>query len=91
MKRQDKIETNTPAEKVLHIICLLIPIITSFLGYFISIPLWKLISKQESQSNIFSFFVVIVFFSIPSIVIFIRTRNIDSMIIDINSHKLKQK
>lgn len=80
MRRRDKIETKTVAEKVLHIICLLIPIISSFCGYFISTPLWMAISKTEAQSELFSFFIVILFFSIPSLFIFFRTREIDSII-----------
>lgn len=77
-----KIEKNihrSNFQRLLHTLCLLIPIASAFLGFYCSEPLWQIIKKTEPP-ELFKFILSLVFFAIPSILIFILTRKSNSII-----------
>lgn len=61
-------------QRILHILCLFIPIGAAFGGYFIATPLWSLLSQETPVPEYFKFISSIVVFAIPTILIFILTR-----------------
>lgn len=75
--KQFKIEEDyhrSPKQRALHIICFVTPVITAFLGYFLSYPVWNHFSQKEIP-EIFKFAFSVVFFAIPIVIIFVKTRN----------------
>lgn len=63
----------TNLKRLIHCLCLIIPIAMAFAGYYIAEPLWDLFS-QKKTTELFKFICSIVSFIIPSIIIFIISR-----------------
>lgn len=75
--KQFKIEEDyhrSPKQRVLHIICFVLPILFAFIGFFISTPIWKLFT-QNAAPELFKFLVSVFMFAVPIIIIFVKTRN----------------
>lgn len=69
-------------QKVFHTLCLIIPIISAFAGYFLSPFIYTAIFKQDGElldarkiPEIAKFLITLIFFIIPSVVIFVKSRN----------------
>lgn len=61
-------------QRILHILCLFIPIAAAFSGYYLATPLWSLFSQSTTVPEYFKFISSLVIFAIPTILIFILTR-----------------
>lgn len=70
----EKFAQRSLSEIIIHILCLLLPIAAAFTGYFLSDFIWNIFS-QKKTTELFKFLCSIVFFLIPTIIIFIKTRN----------------
>lgn len=64
----------TNLKRLIHTLCLIIPIGMAFAGYFLATPIWNLFFEKKT-TELFKFICSIVFFIIPAIIIFIVTRN----------------
>lgn len=63
----------TNLKRLIHTLCLLVPIGMAFAGYFIAPHLWNLFSEKKT-TELFKFICSVVAFGIPAIVIFIISR-----------------
>lgn len=63
----------TNLKRLLHTLCLIIPIAMAFLGYYLSDSIWHLFS-QKKTTELIKFICSVVFFAIPTIIIFILSR-----------------
>jgi len=64
----------TWAKRILHTLCLILPIIAAFAGFFLSGPIAKHIFKLEEASELFKFITSLSAFLISTLIIFITTR-----------------
>lgn len=69
-------------QKILHTLCLIIPIISAFAGYYLSPFIFSVIFQGDGEeldvkqiSETAKFLVTLIFFAIPSIIIFVKSRN----------------
>lgn len=69
----------TNLQRLLHTLCLFIPIIMAFAGYFISTPIWSLLTKKTTVPELFKFAVTVVLFLISVLIIFIATRKANTI------------
>ena len=79
----EKPKISTKAEiinGIKHILCLLLPVIFAFGGYFLSPVLWTLLNKTGLIPECFKFICAIISFLLPSIFIFIETRKLNPII-----------
>ena len=75
-------------KRILHTLCLFLPIFSAFLGYFLSEPIGKVFFAEPPVPEIFKFVVSLIFFAILALLIFIFTRKEEPiMIIRIFSRK----
>ena len=79
-KNNYKTERNTIIEMIKHIVCLILPVIFAFGGYFLAPHLWILLNKEGTATEIFRFVCSIIFFLIPASIIFIETRTLNPII-----------
>lgn len=82
MAEKNIIEKNihrTNLQRAAHTLCLILPIAAAFAGYFLSPFLWSRLNKNETP-ELFKFGISLLFFLIPTIVIFATTRKSDSII-----------
>lgn len=77
----------TNKQRILHILCLLLPIAMAFAGYFASIPLYHFFcNDNETTPEYFKFLITLAAFLITATVIFFATRKENPIIkIDITS------
>lgn len=61
-------------KRVLHTLCLVGPVVFAFLGWFISTPLWTLLTKKTAAPELFKFACAAVLFIIAGLIVFIATR-----------------
>lgn len=65
----------TTKQRILHILCLIVPITMAFAGYFASIPLWNCFNDENNAApEFFKFIISLVAFLIAATVIFFATR-----------------
>lgn len=64
----------TWTKRILHTLCLILPIIAAFTGYILSNPIAKNILKMEEASETCKFIISLLAFLISSLIIFIGTR-----------------
>jgi len=64
----------SPKQRVLHIICFVLPVLFAFIGFFISSPIWNLFSDDVTP-ELFKFMISFLLFLISIIIIFVKTRN----------------
>lgn len=69
--REDK---KTIKQRIINLICFVTPVITAFAGCLLSPIIWSIFSKKEVP-EFFKFGCSIVFFVIPVVIIFVKTRN----------------
>lgn len=78
-------------KRILHTLCLFLPLAAAFVGYFASFPLWTFFGKEGTVTETFKFFVSLIFFLLPTLIIFIITRKENPvMIIKIKAKKDSQ-
>ncbi len=65
----------TWTKRILHTLCLILPIIAAFAGFFLSGPIAKNIFKMEENSELFKFLCSLISFLISTSIIFIATRS----------------
>jgi len=63
----------TNLKRLIHTLCLILPIALAFAGYFLAEPIWSIFS-QKKTTELFKFICSIVFFAVPAIIIFILSR-----------------
>lgn len=63
----------TNLKRLIHTLCLLLPIACAFLGYFLCEPIFSIL-LQKKTTELMKFLCSVIFFAIPSILIFIFTR-----------------
>jgi len=63
----------TNLKRLVHTLCLVIPILMAIAGFFLADPIWSLFSKNKA-TELFKFLCSIAFFIIPTIIIFILSR-----------------
>ncbi len=68
-------------KRLLHTLCLLLPVFSAFLGYFLSEPIGKVFFPEPTVPEIFKFIISLIFFAIPSLLIFIFTRKEEPVMI----------
>ena len=79
----------TTTQRILHTLCLLLPVGSAFLGYFAAPYLYKHF-YQSQPSELFKFFCSLGFFIVPSVIIFIMTRKTDPVMkIEVTDNKQK--
>lgn len=64
----------TNIQRLLHTLCLIMPIVFAFAGYYISTPLFKLLTKKTAAPEIFKFLCTAVLFLLSTLVVLIITR-----------------
>lgn len=69
----------TNLQRLIHTLCLVVPIGSAFGGYYTAPFLWGLLNKNEIP-ELFKFGISLLFFFIPAFIIFIATRKSDSII-----------
>ncbi len=68
-------------QNIIHILCLILPIAFTFLGYFVSDFIWKFILQNQNEATeIFKFGVSICFFCVSGLIVFVTTRNTEHII-----------
>ena len=65
----------TWTKRLLHTLCLILPIFAALAGYFLSGPIAKNLFKLEGNTEFFKFICCMVFFIITTLIIFIFTRS----------------
>ena len=74
----------TPAHRFflafIRILCLLLPIIFAFGGYFLAPCLWTLLNHNCTAPEYFRFICAIVLFLLPTSIIFVETRKLNPII-----------
>lgn len=65
----------TNLKRLLHTLCLLFPVAMAFAGWYVSAPLWTLLTKKTAAPELFKFGCTAVLFLLASLIIFIATRN----------------
>jgi len=69
------------AKNIIHILCLILPVAFTFLGYFVSDFIWNnILQNQNEPTEIFKFIVSICFFCVSSLIVFVTTRNTEHII-----------
>lgn len=62
-------------KRILHILCLILPIAGAFAGYYAAKPLWTLFTAETTTTpELFKLFCSLLAFAIPAIIIFFATR-----------------
>lgn len=69
----------TNLQRIAHTFCLLLPIFSAFLGYYIAPHVYKLFSTEKSI-DFFSFIVSLFLFIFSSAIVFIFTRSTNPII-----------
>lgn len=67
----------TNRQRILHTLCLFLPILTSFGMYFLSSPLWNFFNKTMAAPEIYKFLCTAIVFLISSLIVFLATRKIN--------------
>ncbi|MBO5117871.1 MAG: hypothetical protein J6C25_10235 [Treponema sp.] len=79
-----KIENHSKSsvfENLIHIFCLIFPVVFTFLGFFLSDWIWTVLFKQENlPTEVVKFLISIAFFAVSSLIVFVTTRNTKYMI-----------
>lgn len=87
--REDK---KTIKQKIIHLLCFLLPVVSAFAGCFISPFIWSLFSEKNTPEW-FKFIITLIFFAIPVVIIFVKTRNANPVmkirVLDKNSEEDK--
>lgn len=73
-------ENGSLSDIIKRIICPLVPVVSAFCGYLLSQNIWTLMNQTTSVTEVFKFICSVIFFAIPSIVIFIETRKLNPII-----------
>lgn len=74
------IKNNKAPNIILRILCLLLPVIFAFGGYFLAPGIWILLNNNTPVPEHFRFASSIIFFLIPSTIIFLHTRKLNPTI-----------
>lgn len=67
----------TNKQRILHTLCLFLPILASFGMYFLSSPVWKIFNKKMAAPEIYKFLCTAIVFLISSLIVFLATRKIN--------------
>lgn len=67
-------------QKITHTLCLILPIVAAFLGYFLATPLLVLITNEESIPELWKFLCSLALFSIICFIVYVKTRNTNPII-----------
>lgn len=65
---------------IMHFLCLIVPVAAAFIGYFASEPVWTLMKKELPCPQWFCFLCSMILFIISVVIIFVKTRNTNSII-----------
>ena len=79
----EKSETNSKhpvLDAIKRLICLILPVIFAFLGYFVSPFIWSLLNKSGNAPEYFKLICSLVLFIFPASVIFVETRKLNPII-----------
>ena len=86
-------------ERLFHTLCLIIPIFSTFLGYYLSPVIYSLVKKSSGTTNAealivpetVKLFITLIFFLVPVIIIFVTSRNTNPIMkISVTSEQNKE-
>ena len=65
---------------IIRILCLILPVIFAFIGYFSAPYIWTLLNKSGNSPEYFKLICSIISFGIPGSIIFAETRKLNPII-----------